>query len=140
MSRPSFHVATTSLFRLCCNTVLYYLQFCRDRGLFPLSLTSCCGFVMMLRHDFLVLSIFAVATQFSCHNKITLCLAYSLCHDKITLCLAYSLCRDKITLCLSYSLCRDQVCYVATRLLCVYLARSVATQFVISRQDFFALC
>ena len=27
---PSFHVATTSLFRLCCNTVLYYLHFCRD--------------------------------------------------------------------------------------------------------------
>ena len=25
-----FHVVTTSLFRLCCNTVLYYLHFCRD--------------------------------------------------------------------------------------------------------------
>ena len=27
---PSFHAATVSLFRLCCNTVLYYLHFCRD--------------------------------------------------------------------------------------------------------------
>ena len=27
---PSFHVVTTSLFRLCCNTVLYYLYFCHD--------------------------------------------------------------------------------------------------------------
>ena len=27
---PSFHVATASLFTLCCNTVLYYLHFCRD--------------------------------------------------------------------------------------------------------------
>ena len=26
----SFHVATASLFRLCCNTILYYLHFCRD--------------------------------------------------------------------------------------------------------------
>ena len=49
---PSFHVATTSLFRLCCNTVLYYLHFCRDRGWLPISLTSCCSFVLMLRHDF----------------------------------------------------------------------------------------
>ena len=37
---------------------------CRDRGLLPLSLTSYCSFVLMLRHDFLVLSIFYVATQF----------------------------------------------------------------------------
>ena len=27
---PIFHVMTASLFRLCCNTVLYYLHFCRD--------------------------------------------------------------------------------------------------------------
>ena len=27
---PSFHVATASLFKLCCNIVLYYLHFCRD--------------------------------------------------------------------------------------------------------------
>ena len=27
---PSFHVVTASLFRLCCNIVLYYLHFCRD--------------------------------------------------------------------------------------------------------------
>ena len=68
---------------------------CRDRGLLPMSLTSCCSFVMMLRHDFLVLSIFAVVTQFSCHKKTLLCLTYSFC--------------------------RDPICYVVTALLCIVL-------------------
>ena len=66
-----------------------------DRGLLPLSLTSCCSFVLMLRHDFLVLSIFSIATQFSC--------------------------RDKTLLCLAYSFCRDPVCYIAIELLCIVL-------------------
>ena len=66
-----------------------------DRGLLPLILTSCFNFVLMLRHDFLVLSIFAIATQFSCHDKTLLCSAYSFC--------------------------RDPVCYVATALLCIVL-------------------
>ena len=98
---PSFYVATTSLFRLCCNIVLYYLhfycnpKFCRDRGLLPLSLTSCFSFILMLRHDFLMLSIFAVATHFSCCDKTLL----------------YS----------AYSFCRDPVCYVTTELLCIVL-------------------
>ena len=56
-------------------------QVCRDKGLLPLGLTSCCIFVLMLRHDFLELSIFVVATQFSCHNKTLLCSAYLFCHD-----------------------------------------------------------
>ena len=68
---------------------------CRDRGLLPLSLTSCCSFSLMLRHEFLVPSIFDVATQFSCRSKTLLCLAYSFC--------------------------RDLVCYVATALLCIVL-------------------
>ena len=96
---PSFHVAIASLFRLCCNFVLYYLvttqKVCHDRGLLPLSLTSCCSFVLILRHGFLVLSIFVVATQFSC--------------------------RDKTLLCLAYSFCRDPVCYVTTELLYIVL-------------------
>ena len=66
-----------------------------DRGLLPLSLTSCFSFVLMLRHDFLVLSIFSVSTQFSCHEKTLLCSAYSFY--------------------------RDPVCYVATTLLCIVL-------------------
>ena len=47
----SFHVATASLSRLCCNTVLYYCHLGRDqkvyrnRVLLPLSLTSFCSFV-----------------------------------------------------------------------------------------------
>ena len=98
---PSFHVAIASLFRSCCNTVLYYLHFFvtqkvyRDRVLLPLSLTSYRNFVMMLRHGFLVLSIFTVATQFLCRNKTLLCSAYSFCCDP--------------------------VCYVATELLCIVL-------------------
>ena len=92
---PSFHVVTTSLFRLCFNIVLYHLHFCHDKGLLPLSLTSCCSFVLMLRHDFLVLSIFAIATWFSC--------------------------RDKALLCSVYPFCRDLVCYVATELPCIML-------------------
>ena len=68
---------------------------CCGRGLLPLSLTSCCNFVMMLRHGFLVLSIFVVATQFLCPNKTLLCSTYSLC--------------------------QDPVCYVVTELLCVVL-------------------
>ena len=68
---------------------------CHDKGLLPLSLTSCCSFVLMLRHDFLVLSIFAVATHFSrC---------------------------DKTLLCSAYSFYRDSVCSVATELLCIVL-------------------
>ena len=67
----------------------------RDRGLLQMRLTSCYSFVMMLRHDFLVLSIFAVPTHFSC--------------------------RDKTLLCSTYSLCCDPVCYVETTLLCIVL-------------------
>ena len=73
-----------------------------DRGLLLMSLTSCCSFVLMLRHDFLVLSIFAVANQFSC--------------------------RDKTLLCSAYSFYRNPVCYVATKLLCIvlkYLSRHI---------------
>ena len=97
----SFHVVIASLFRLCCNTVCIICisvvtqKVCHDRGLFPLSLTSCCSFVLMLRHDFLELSIFSIATQFSC--------------------------RDKTLLCSAYSFCRNPVCYVATELLCIVL-------------------
>ena len=67
----------------------------RNRGLLPLSLTSCCSFVLILRHDFLVLSIFAVATQISCH--------------------------DKTLLCSTYSFYCDLVFYVMTKLLCIVL-------------------
>ena len=68
---------------------------CHDKGLLPMSLPSCCSFVMMLQHDFLVSSIFVVATQFYC--------------------------RDKTLLCSAYSFCSDPICYVATSLLCIVL-------------------
>ena len=42
---PSFHVEATSLFRLCCKIILYYLHFCPD--LFScrdnISVLSCCN-------------------------------------------------------------------------------------------------
>ena len=91
---PSFHVAidlysgyVVTLFYIFYISVVTQKVY-RDRGLLPMSLTSCCSFVLMLRHDFFVLSIFVVAT----------------------------------------------------RLFCVQLTRYVTTQFVMSRQHFFALC
>ena len=86
---PSFHVVTSSLFRLCCNTVLYFMYFCHDpeslsrQRLVLLSLTSCCSLALMLRHDFLMLSIFSIAIQFSCRNKTLRCSAYSCYHDPV---------------------------------------------------------
>ena len=85
----SFHVMTASLFRLCCNIVLYYLHFYRDpesllrHRLDATKLDFLLQLVLMLRYDFLVLSIFAVATQFSCRDKALLCLAYSFCRDLV---------------------------------------------------------
>ena len=88
---------------------------CRNRGLLPLRLTSCCSFVMRLRYDFLVLSIFAVTTQFSCSDKILLCSAYSFCLDPVCyaatglLCIVLKslprhikVCRNLVSLCSSY--------------------------------------
>ena len=73
---PSFHVATAFPFRFCYIIVSCIIRIsiatqkvCCDRVLLPLSLTSCCGFFMMLRHGFLMLSIIVVATWFSCHKK-----------------------------------------------------------------------
>ena len=66
---------------------------CRDRGLLPLSLTSFCSLVLMLRHGVLVF-------------------------------FKYLLSQPRF--------------HVVTRLLCVQLTRFVTTQFVMSRQDFFA--
>ena len=106
---PSFHVATTSLFRLCCNTVLYYLHFYCD--LESLSrqrlaateldflLQPCSNVTTWLLG---VCQIFTVVTQISCRNKITLCSTYSFC--------------------------RDLVCYVVIGLLCICVETSVTTQ------------
>ena len=59
----SGYVATLS--SIICISVMTQ-KVCCDRGLLPLSFTSCCSFVMMLRHGFLVLLIFAVATRLFC--------------------------------------------------------------------------
>ena len=85
---------------------------CHDRGLLPLSLTSFCSFVLMLRHDFLVLLIFVVPTKFSC--------------------------RDKTLLCIAYPLCRDPVCYVAIALLCIML--KPLSQHIKVARDLVSLC
>ena len=81
VSRPKFSCRIASLFMLCCNTVLYYLHFYCEKGLLPLSLTSCYNSVLIFRHDFLGFSIFSIATQFSCRDKTLLCSPYSLCRD-----------------------------------------------------------
>ena len=83
-----------------------------NRGLLPLILTSCCSCALMLRHELLVLSIFVVATQFSC--------------------------RDKSLLCSAYSFYCDPVCYVATALLCIVL-KSLSRHIKVCR-DLVSLC
>ena len=80
-----------------------------------LSLTSYCSFALMLRHEFLVSSIFAVTAQFSCRDKTLLCSAYLFCHDLVcyvaTTLLCFVLkslsrhikvCHDLVSLCLAY--------------------------------------
>ena len=58
---------------------------CRDIGLLPLSLTSCCSFVLMLRHDFLVFSIFVVVTSLFCVQLTVLSRSSLLCRDNTSL-------------------------------------------------------
>ena len=70
-------------------------KFCRDRFLSPFNLISCCSFILMLRHGHLVLSMFAVATQFVMSRQ------------------DFSV--------FNLSLYRDPVCYVVTRLLFLVL-------------------
>ena len=127
----SFHVATASLFRLCCNTVLYYLHFCRDRGLLPLSLTSCCNFVLMLRHDFLVLSIFTVATQFSCCDQTLLCSVYSFCRDPVCCIMTELLCNVLKPLSRPRKVCHDLVS-LCSAYFCVVTLRSMLRHRLIS--------
>ena len=69
VSRPNFYVVTAFLFGSYCNIVSYIVRIsvatkkvCRDIVLYPLNLISCCSFILMLRHGFLVLSMFTVAT------------------------------------------------------------------------------
>ena len=82
VSRPNFYVATTCLFGSCCNNVSCVVRIfvatrkvCRDKVLSPLNLISCCSFILILRHSFLVL-MFSVATQFLCRDRTFLYLAY----------------------------------------------------------------
>ena len=81
-----------------CNNVSYIVRISfttqkvyRNKVLSPLNPISCCSFILMLRHGLLVLSMFAIATQFIMSR-----------HD-------FSV--------FSLSLCRDPVCYVAAKLL-----------------------
>ena len=50
---PSFHVAIASLFRLCCNTFLYYLHFCRDPEILSrqMFVATVLDFLSQLRSD-----------------------------------------------------------------------------------------
>ena len=110
MSRQHFYsgyVATLSC--IICISVMTQKVY-RDRGLLPLSLTSCYSFALMLQHEFLVSLIFAIATQFSYSNKTLLCSAYSFCHDPVS--------------------------YVAAALLCIVFEIFVATYKSLSRPRF----
>ena len=83
VSRPSFYVAIAYLFSSCCNDVSCIISIsvvtrkvCHDIVLLPLNLISCCSFILILRHSLLVLSMFAVATQFLCRDKTFLYSSY----------------------------------------------------------------
>ena len=105
--QPSFYVATTFMFGSYCNDVscIVYISIatrkvCRDRVLSHLNLISCYSFILILRHSLLVLSTFAVATQFLCCNN-TFLYSFYLCvstqlvmsrQDLSSLC--WNLCRD----------------------------------------------
>ena len=108
------HLCSGYVSTLSCIIYIYVTtqKVCRNRGLFPLILTSCCSFVLMLPHDFLVLSIFSIATHFSC--------------------------RDKTLLCSAYSFCCKSVCYVSTELLCIVLEPLL--QHIKSNRDLVSLC
>ena len=92
---PSFHVATISIFRLCCNTVLFYPHFCRDlKSLSQQRLVS-------TKLDFLLQLHYDIATWLL--GVVNIC------------------CRYNTLLCSAYSFWCDPVCYVATELLCIVL-------------------
>ena len=133
VSRPSFYVATASLFGSCCNNVSCIVSIyvttrkvCRDRVLSPLNLISCCSFILNLRHSFLVLSMFSIVTQFLCHDRTflysaSICVVtQSLCRDRTFFFVLESFSRHRKSLsrpCLSmFSLspCRDLKIPVAT--------------------------
>ena len=83
VSRPSFYVATACLFSSCCNNVSCIVSIpiatrkvCRYRVLSPLNLISCCNFILILRHGFLVLSMFSVVIQCLCRDRTFLCSTY----------------------------------------------------------------
>ena len=79
---PSFYVAIASLFRLCYNTYLYYLHFCRNpKSLLQQRLVATeLDFLLQPSSDVAtwllgVCQIFAVVTQFSCRDTTLLCSA-----------------------------------------------------------------
>ena len=105
---PSFHVGTASLFRLCCNTVLYYPHFCRDpkSRLRQRLVATELDFLSQLRSH--------VATWF-------LGVVNILCRDMVWHVATQFSCPDQTLLCSTYSFCRDPVCCVTTELLCIVL-------------------
>ena len=54
---------------------------CRDRVLLSPNLISCCSFILMLQHGLLVLSVFAVATQFVMSRPDFFSLCWNICRD-----------------------------------------------------------
>ena len=94
--RPSFYVSTTFLFGSCYNDVSCIVSISvatrkvyRHRVLLPLNLISCCNFILILRHSLLVLSMFAIATQFVMSRQDLSSLCWNLCRDLVYQYLAY---------------------------------------------------
>ena len=125
--QPSFYVATTFLFGSYCNDVSCIVSIStatrkvyRNRVLSHLNLISCYSFILILRHNLLVLSMFPVATQFLCRNN-TFMYSFYLC---VTTQLVMS--RQDLSS-LWWNLCRDIEKFVTTLFISVqliYVSRS----------------
>ena len=85
---PIFMSRQHLCFGSCCNIVSCIVRIyvatkkvCRNRVLSSLNLISYCSFILMLRHGLLVLSMFAVATQFVMSRPNFSSLCWNLCRN-----------------------------------------------------------
>ena len=111
----------------CCNNVSCIVSISiatkkvyRDRVLLPLNLISCCNFILMLRHNLLVLSMFSVTTKFLCRDK-TFLFSSSLCCRCYRCFLTQFIMSQQDLSSLCWNLCRDIEKYVATLFINVQL-------------------
>ena len=101
-SDPSFHVATTSLLRSCCNIVLYYHHFCRDlESLSRQRLVSTeLDFLSQLRSN--VATWLLSVINICCRDLVCYVVTKLLCIVLKPLSRPIKVCRDLVSLCSTY--------------------------------------